>query len=298
MRGAAPHNPRMRTALTLLLAAWPLAAAAASPWIVAAEGALVYDDNLSNAQRESDVTEDHAAALRLALGRSFAVAGGDLLVRGAARGAKHGSYSGLDHYGLGLAAGWRRKLGLGLTAPWVAADASLFQNDYREDLRDGRSALASAALGKRFGARFDASLELAYDRRWQSDDLGTVPGIPGRPFDLRGRTLALRLGAALSEPLLLSLGVATRSGDVASSTRRNQQIFRQSAAIANDPAFGPDYIAYKLTDARTTTYTADLSWALGANASLDAAWTNNRTSAPGGLDYDGNVYSLTLVYRD
>jgi hypothetical protein len=288
----------MRTVLAFLVAAWPLAAAAASPWMVAAEGALAYDDNLSNAQRESDVAEDLALALRGSLGRSFDLAGGDLLVRGEARGAQHDSYSGLDHYGIGLAAGWRRKLGLGLTAPWIAADVSLFQNDYREDVRDGRSAVASATLGKRFDARFDASLELAYDRRWQRDDLGTVPGIPGRPFDLRGRTLALRLGAAPSEPLLLSVGVATRWGDVASSTRRNQQIFRSSAAIANDPAFGPDYIAYKLTGARTSAYTLALSWALGAKASVDGAVTSTRTSAPGGLDYEGNVYSLTLVYRD
>ena len=75
-------------------------------------------------------------------------------------------------------------------------------------------------------------------------------------------------------------------------------LLRESAAIAADPAFGPDYIAYKLTGARTDSYTLGLSWALGVNASVDAALTSERTSARGGLDYDANVYSVSLVYRD
>jgi hypothetical protein len=286
----------MRTALALVLAALP--AAAVAQWRFDAEAARVYDDNLSRAQRDSDIIRDHALALRGALGRRFVVADGDLVLRGEARAARYDNYLGLDHAALGVGAAWRRKLGLGLTAPWLAADATLLAEDYDEPVRDGSRAALSLELGRRFGPRFDASLAAAYDRREQREDLATVPGISGRPFSLQGRSLSVQARFAFDERLLAFGAVAGRRGDVVSSTRRNLQIFRESAAIADDPAFGPDFIAYKLTGARTSSYTVGLSWALGAKASLDAAVTGDSTRARGGLDYDGNVYSLSLVYRD
>ena len=290
----------MRTALALLVAALP--GTAAAQWTsrvnLDAEIARTYDDNLSQAQRESDITRDHALTLRGALGRSFAVAGGDLVLRGEARAARYDNYLGLDHAALGVGATWRRKLGIGLTVPWLAADASLAEEDYSEPLRDGPRAALSLEIGKRFGPRFDVSLAAAYDRRWQRDELPTVPGISGSPFSLQGRSLTLRASFAFDERLLAFGALAERSGDVVSSTRRNPQIFRESAAVAPDPTFGPDFIAYKLTGARTSFYTIGLSWALGAKASLDAAMTTDRTTARGGLDYDGNLYTLSLVYRD
>jgi hypothetical protein len=286
----------MRVAAAVLVALLPPAAAA--QWTFDAQGAWVYDDNLSRAQRDSDIARDHALALRGALGRAFVVADGDLVLRAEARAARYDHYLGLDHAALGAGASWRRKLGLGLTAPWLAADAALFEEDFSEPVRDGRRSALSLELGKRFGPRFDASLGAAYDRREQRHDLPLVPGISGKPFSLQGRSLFLRGNLAFGESWLVFAAAAARDGDVVSSTRRNPQIFRESAAIAGDPAFGPDYIAYKLTGARTSAYTLGLSWALGARASLDAAVTTERTSARGGLDYDGNVYSLSLVYRD
>jgi hypothetical protein len=278
----------MRTALALLVAMLP--ATAVAQWTFDAEIARTYDDNLSQAQRETDIARDHALALRGALGRVFVVAGGDLVLRGEARAARYDDYRGLDYAAFGIAAGWRRKLGLGLTAPWLAADAALSEEDYREPVRDGPRAALSLELGKRFGPRFGASLVAAYDRREPREEDG--------PFALQGRSLELRGTFAFDDRLLAFGAIAERRGDVVSSTRRNPQIFREAAAIAPDPAFGPDFIAYKLTGARTSLYTIGLSWALGARASLDAAMTTDRTSARGGLDYDGNVYSLSLVYRD
>jgi hypothetical protein len=103
---------------------------------------------------------------------------------------------------------------------------------------------------------------------------------------------------ALAEPVLLFGAAGVRRGDVVSSTRRNLQIFRESSAIANDPAFGPDFVAYRLTGARTESYSLGVSWALGRRASIDASVGADRTHARGALDYDGNVYAVTLVYRD
>jgi hypothetical protein len=273
-------------------------AVAAAQWTFDASGAWTYDDNLSRAQRESDTRRDHFLALRGALGRALVLADGDATLRAEARAARFDEFTGLDHAALGAGAAWRRKLGLGLTAPWLAADAALFAEDYREPLRDGTRAALSLELGRRFSRSFDAALSAAYDRRWQREEYATVPGFSGEPFSTRGTTVGARAGLALGERLLAFGAAAARHGDVTSSTRRNPEIFRESAAIASDPAFGPDFIAYKLTGARTIAYSLGLSWALGAKASVDAAATREETRARGGLDYDGNVYSVSLVYRD
>ena len=82
-----------------------------------------------------------------------------------------------------------------------------------------------------------------------------------------------------------------------SSTRRNFAIFVESDAIANDPAFGPDFIAYRLTGARSEWYSLGLSWALGRQASINASVLTDRVKPHGNLQYRGDVYSVALVYR-
>src|SRR5204863_6437149 len=139
--------------LVLMCVALPLRAEA--QWTFDAEAARIYDNNLPRAQKESDIIRDRAWTAKAALGRGFSFESWDASLRGEARGARHDNYSGLDHAALGVGAGARRKLGLGLTAPWVAADATLLRERYDENVRDGDRALASLTLGKRFNERLD-----------------------------------------------------------------------------------------------------------------------------------------------
>ena len=282
-------------ALCIGLALFPLTAAA--QWTIDAEGALVHDNNVSNAQRETDILQDRALAARVSLGRVFALGLWDAALRAEARGAQHDRFSALDRLGLGVGVGVRRKLGIGLTAPWIGSDATLLEERYDDELRDGTRASLSLTLGKRIDERLALSVTAAYDRRSQRHDAPVTP-LSGRPFSLQGRSLGLRASYSLSERAELIAGVVRRHGDVVSSTRRNAQIFAQSAAIANDPALGPDFIAYRLTGARSDAWSLGLSWALGRRASIDGLFTRTQTRARGGLDYDGDVYSLALVFRD
>jgi hypothetical protein len=279
----------------VLALAFPLAGVA--QLAVDAELARVYDDNLSRAQRESDVQRDRAWRARAALGRGFAIGETDATLRAELLGERYDRFSGLDVAALGIGALLQRKLGLGLTAPRVELQASYHAEEHSERVRDGTRASLSVSLGKRFDERLAVSLRAAYDRREQRQDFGVVPGIPGRPFSLQGRSLAAEGSWALGERALLYGALALRHGDVVSSTRRNFEIFRASADIAPDPAFGPDFIAYRLTGARTRSWSVGLSWALGRHASVDAALARDVTRAGSGLDYDGNLYSLSLVYR-
>lgn len=284
----------MRMLVGLLAPALPFAVAAQ----VAFDGQLSYDydDNRSNAQRAADIVGDRALTGRGALRRLFSLAEGDGAVGLEAYGAGHDRFSGLDHLGVGLSATWRRKLGLGLAAPWLLLQGRWAQEEYSESVRDGTRTLLSAVLGQRFGERVEAALAAAYDRRRQDEDGALVPGISGRPFSLQGRELTLSASYQVSAPLLVYGSASLRHGDVVSSTRRNPEIFAESAAIAADPAFGPDFIAYRLTGARTRSLGLGLSWALSDRAALDLAVARDVTDARGGLDYDGNVYRLSFVY--
>ena len=60
---------------------------------------------------------------------------------------------------------------------------------------------------------------------------------------------------------------------------------------------GPDFIAYRITGARTVTLSAGASWQLGRYAALEASAVRDDTAAGEGLDYVNRIYALTWVYR-
>jgi hypothetical protein len=156
---------------------------------------------------------------------------------------------------------------------------------------------AAVSLGKRFNERLDGAVGFAYDRREQRNDYPVVPGIPGDPFSLLSRTLFATASVALAPRTTLLASASGRNGDVVSSTRRNLQIFSASSAIALDPAFGPEYIAYRLSGASTRSLGAGLAYDLSRRASLEAFVSAEVTHARDGLDYDRRVLSLTYAYR-
>ena len=280
--------------MLLFVAAFPLAAGA--QWRLEADGHRVYDDNLSRAQRSEDILDDSAWTGRVALARRLALGDWDASVHVEGRAERYDEFSGLDRLALGLGGSARRKLGLGLTAPWLGLSASVLRDRYDQEVRDGTRLALAATLGKRFSERLELSAGAGYDRREQRKDLATTP-VSGKPFSLQGRSLSLNGNYAFTDRLLLLASAARRQGDVVSSTRRNFQIFTESSAIADDPAFGPDFIAYRLSGARTHSYSLGLSWELWRRATIDAFATRSDTKARGGLDYDSNGYSVAFGYR-
>jgi hypothetical protein len=273
-------------------------AGALAQWQADFGASLVYDSNLPQAQLASDIVDDFGVAARAGIARSFSVGDhADLSTGIEAKVLRYATYEGASVISLGASAGYRRKLGLGLTAPRVGVDASLAWEDSPEPVRDGYRFLASAFFSKRFDERLEASVTLAYDRREQRDATSVVPGIPGDPFSLQSRSVTLRGSYAFGERATFIASAGARGGDVVSSTRRNPEIFVESAAIAPDPAFGPDYIAYRLTGARTLSLGAGVAYELSRRSSLEAFLTTHDTRARGGLDYDVQRFSVSYAYH-
>jgi hypothetical protein len=253
---------RARAASSLLLSMLLCAAGPAyAEWFYEVEAGGLYDDNLTRAQQAADVRGDGAATLAATAGWYYAPSGSDgVTLSLEANSEAYARFHGLNLISVGGSAGYRHKFGLGRDVPWASITVSAAHDTFRGDIRDGDRLEAGFEVGKRLSENFDASVGIATDRRFASNDRPVVPGISGKVFDLRGRSAYVRAGYAVSDQLLLGVELAVRRGDVVATTRRDFEIFVVSDAIAADPTFGSDFFAYRL---RGTTITANatLSWA-------------------------------------
>jgi len=282
----------------MTMAAALFAGTVQAQWSPQFEAGFLHDSNLSRAQQPQDRIVDSALLARAALVRSFAPGDDSDLALGAdARFTAYSRSHGASFAALGLKAGWRKKLGLGLNAPWIAADASLAYEDAREEIRDGTRGLLSLTTGRRFGRTLQVAAGYSYDKRVQREDYEEVPGYGGNPFSIQGRSLFARADWALGERFGLIGAASERHGDVVSSTRRNFEIFVASNAIADDPALGADFIAYRLSGGRTRSLTGGLSWEFSRHSTFDATLTKDDTRVGGGLDYSAVIFAVNFVYR-
>lgn len=272
-------------------------AGARAEWLADIDAGARYESNLTRAQRQADVRADTAATLSAFAARVFAITGADLLTLHAdADTEAWARFHGLNLISIGAGATYKHKFGVGLAVPWIGLAASAFNDRYRGAIRDSRRFEASAELGQRFSEIFDASADVAYDRRDARSDQAVVPGISGRVFDLRGRSARVRAAYAVTDQLQLDAAVAVRRGDVVSTTRQNFAIFLASDAIAPDPSFGDDFFAYRLRGT-TRSAAATSSWALSSHSSISVRYADELTRAFGGLDYRGRSTTLTLAVR-
>lgn len=281
-------------ALALALAA--VAGAARAEGFGDAHASIVYDDNLTRAQRQPDIRADTAATAAASGGWYFAVSGADgvSLVVDASTEA-YARFHGLDSLAVGAGATWRHKFGTGLDVPWASLGLDVAHGAWRDDIRDGNRIDATLEFGRRFTATLDASFGVGYDRRTADHDVPVVPGISGAVFALSGKSAFVRAACDLTPSLQLGARFGVRRGDVVSTTRINLPIFEASDAIAADPAFGSDFFAYRLPGT-TSTATVNLSRALSDRASLNLTYADARTRAYEGLDYRNRATTLSLAW--
>jgi hypothetical protein len=283
--------------LACALFAAGISAPATAEWLLDADAGVLYDSNLNRAFDSADIRADGAFTLSAAGGSYFALSSADgLTLTADARSEIYHRFHGLNLLGLGGTALYRHKFGLGYAAPWILLAASASHDNYRDDIRDSDRVELRAELGKRFTEAFDAAFGGRFERRYAKNDAPVVPGISGKVFDLRGQSAYVRAGYAVSDRLLLGVELAVRRGDVVATTRRNFQIFVVSSAIARDPTFGSDFVAYRL---RGTTDTAKLtaSWAFDDQSSLNFAYADERTDAAGGIIYRSHSANLAYAWR-
>jgi opacity protein-like surface antigen len=270
---------------------------AQAPFADVAIGAR-HHSNLTRAHAPQDRRADVAVEASVIAGTYVALSGyDDATFVVDLRADRHDRFRGLDVVAIGASASYRRKLGLGLAAPYVAVSATIAREDYEVDVRDSRRLELRADVGRRLDERTDVAAGVAYDLRDGDTDVPLVPGFSSAIFDLRGATAYARAEFAPRAPWSLSLRASVRRGDVESTSQRGEQVFVASDAIAVDPAFNdPLLFGYRL---RGTTWSlgAGVNYALGASSAIDVSLLREDTRAAHGLRYVAHIVSAAFVHR-
>lgn len=291
---------RARSALVVLALGMPAAlpGEAAAEETVSAEGAVSYDNNLSQALSASDIVSDTALKLAVSGGFQFALGERDAVALTAdLRASQFRRFYGMNNVALGGTASWSRKFGLGAFAPWAKVSASFAGEQYSESIRDGMRTNFTLRAGQRVSERLELSGGGSFERYSADHVVNVVPGLSGDAFSLEGRSLFARADYALNERWAAFAGVAFRDGDVTASTRLNREIFEYSNAVTLDPAFGSDYIAYRLSGTTTWVFTAGASMAMGDYSSVNLAVTRALTYASGGLEYQDTQINASILFN-
>lgn len=286
---------RISPVLALLLFC-PMAGGA--EWGFDANIGIDHSDNVSNAIIAADKKSDSAATMSLAgvlhqqLGDNTGL-GLSLL----AESVGYFQYSGLDDLGVGARAQLRHKLGLGPDAPWAAFALSALHRDYHYDSRDGWQYNAGLSAGKRIGERWNVSGSLQYDR-YEADNLqsAVLPGVSSAAYDVAGWTFGAQGAFLLTEADTLSISGSRRHGTITAITPPDLEILDYSSAVARDPVFSGNPIAYRII---TDTDTLSINWshAIGRYSSVNLGYAYRRTEGYEELDaYTANMINLSVSY--
>ena len=280
----------------VLLGAIPLAAD--GDWTVGAEAGVRHDNNVGNAQLSSDIVADTLIDARVSISRLFTLDDGySMTVGGDLGGESYHRLTGLNNVSLDAAIALKRKWGLGAFAPWARTAVSVARSSYDDSYRNAWDYRATLASGRRFDERWNFWADYTYENRAASPQEEEVPGLSGDAFSQVSHSLGINLEYSLMESSYLALGLLARHGDVVSTTLQpNATVYYPSSALADDPAFGPNAYAYKLTGT-TYGFRAGLRFSPTEHSLLGCGFERFETHADGGNEYAKSIVDVTWNYR-
>jgi hypothetical protein len=280
----------------MLLGAMPYAAR--GDWTLSADAGVRHDDNVGNAQYSPDIVADTRIDAQLSMFRLFPLEDGyTVSVGGDLGGESYHRLNGLNNASLGGVIALKKKWGLGALAPWARAAVSVARSSYDDSYRNAWDYRVTLASGRRLNERFNLWADYTYENRAASPQMEDVPGISGDAYSQVSHSLGIHLDYSLIESTYLSIGLLARHGDVVSTTLQpNPEVYYASSALADDPAFGPNAYAYKLTGT-TYGFRAGLNYSLTAHSLLGCGFERFETHADGGNDYAKSIVEITWDYR-
>ena len=276
----------MRAMGLALWFAMPVTAARAD-WRIEAETGALYESNLSNSDRGSDVKSDWAWQSKVEIGNAFQLTR-DLRLNLAAdlRGQVWARFDTFDNVAPGGTAGLRYRFGLGRLAPWVLIEDHVGYAAFRDDGRSG--------FQNRFGIRggFGISDRLAVEGTYTFDDFEA-----NDPFwNLSGHSGAIRFTFDATSSLQVALGYSYRAGEVISYALPPRPDLVALAPVRQpDNAFGsPFYTAYRV-HASTNAFSASASYSLSKNTAVQLSYEFRDTS-DGPLEYFNHLVEAKISF--
>ncbi|PWT72011.1 MAG: hypothetical protein C5B46_07495 [Proteobacteria bacterium] len=272
-------------------------APAQAEWTLDAQAGAQFDDNVSNSLEADERKADTAFNFNAAAGWHQQLTTG-LGVSAAAivDSSSYLHFSGLNNVGLGGRMQLRQKFGLGSEAPWANVFARAVHYDYHYDYRDGWQYDGGVSLGKRFGERWNFSVNAHYDR-YEADKLQPtiLPGVSTAAYDVSGWNLGAQGSFLLTESDTLSVVYTHRVGSVTAVTEPELEVLEYSDAVAIDPVFGsPRRIAYRLHAATDTVF---LTWSHSFGAHWIANLSYGYRRAVSDEDEVGSYYSNLIGFN-
>ena len=226
-----------------------------SPLRLTGELSVSYDDNLSNAQAESDQAGSAIGLLALnANYRKRLTPNAVLLLRGTAEAQEVDEFEGLSNTAGTLLGRLLYRPGRGLYDPTVAVSASATVREFDSDIRDSTSYRLMFMASNRISTRIGGRLLLLSELRDSDSEV----------FDTRSQQLGFDIDFRYSRKLTLYGGYRFRVGDIVSSAQPTLRITQWAEVIEADEVYGGaanNRFAYRLE-------TVGNIFSLGGNVSL------------------------------
>ncbi len=280
----------MKTAKALLLSVLiaTVPAAARADWRLGAETGVLYDSNLSNSDRSSDIRDDWAWRTEARIGNGFQLTRDLRLdLAGDLRSALWARFDGFDEIGPGASVGLRYRFGLGRQAPWVLLEDRIGYDRFRETFRS----VWDESLHLRTGVAI--SERIAVEAGYTFENLAA----PGRFFDQQGNRADARIIFDATTALQVGLGYSYRNGDIISyAVPSRPDIFEIASVRPTVTTFGtnPAYNAYRLQGV-THAVSFFAAYALTKYFSVQASYEYAATSHDP-LHYENHIVEAKIVF--
>lgn len=227
--------------------------------------------NVNRSAYSEDEEDDIAIKLDSSFGRAYQIDGNlRLSLAAELNAALFNDFDKLNSQEFGINAAVRKKLGTGLTVPWIKGELNTLYLNVSHELRSGLNLLADIQIGKRYSERLDVAGGLRYKSRDGKEAESTEPPIGGNVFDQSLLEVYISAGYLLTERWFASFGLAYMDGEIDSAcTEENitetleEETLR---GIVADEVFGG--CVYRL-DASALTYSLDFSYGLGRHDSIN-----------------------------
>ena len=273
--------------MSLALLALAATAPARADWRIDAETGALYDSNLSNSDRDSDMKDDWDWRSHLRIGNGAQLTRDLRLNLGANLDADSWArFHDFNNVAPGGTVSLRYRLGLGREAPWVLVGDSLGYAFYHDEGRSGRDNSLRVGAGFGFCERF--ALEAGYT----FEDFDAKEQL----WDSSAHSGTIRLTYNVTSSLQLGLSYTYRDGvfiSYALPPRPDLVVFDTERELVD--TFGtPQYTAYRLRGP-TNAVSASASYVLSRYVSIQLSYEFRHTSHDT-LEYENHLFEAKIGF--
>ncbi len=255
-----------------------------------AEVAVTDDDNVTQAELDSDIKEDQFVSFGFSVSAlKWFNANRRLVYRGFLNVESYDKYDGLSNIEVGGQLTYQYRASGAFSEPTLGAFIKGAIAEYDSDLRDSDLLTLGVSWRKPFTDRITYTAVLAAESR---DSDSTV-------FDTEELSLLQNVDYILSRRWTLYLTYDYRDGDIVSTAAPSLRIVSAADAINADDAFGgaaANSFAYRL-EGQTDVFTLGTNYKISEKRSLDISGRWIDASADDGISYDRQQISLAYLAR-